>query len=575
MEIQDTYQLIARLKRQARHGAEPVPGNLDAAAGVTVGGIVGLAGAAIDTVAAVAKLSTSVAGLNKALIITTGLEKAQAGIQKLNSDYKAIVGPSLKLEKLNSSLNTGFGITSNAAAGLAGKLQIVATKYKFTSEQAKSYAVNIKSMLPLMNQQAKTTNGVNVTNTAFYEGLQKTQNILKTNLGLTDDQANAYSGYAAAQGDANQTADNTMMAAKKVAEAFGDTNGDLGYFKMITADIALAGADIQLQYGKIPGSLESAVIKSKKFGLSLQNLQSAASNLLNIESSIGQELEYQLLSGHRLVDTSGKSLTNAYREATLRGDMNAQADTMNTIIEQEGDVLSNNLFARQQMAKLLGIEEGQLASALQKKKILEKASAAGITMNLDGSDALAQAAAAVQKGAISPEDFESLKKATDTRTTDDRLDQILKVNEEQLFYDKLLNQQALIKATSASATGNAPDLAGFEKSYAALEAIGTAYTAYRLTKTAAALPRGILDAATLAEGGVVPPGYPDDTYPALLSSDETVVPPKSLDTVMNNNNADGMQKFAAMIVAAINNQTAQLKQNERIFTGGINAPYYG
>ena len=568
MEIQDTYQLIARLKRQARHGAEPVPGNLDAAAGVTAGGIVGLAGAAIDTVAAIGKLTTSVAGLNKALIITTGLEKAQAGIQKLNSDYKAIVGPSLKLEKLNSSLNTGFGITSNAAAGLAGKLQIVATKYKFTSEQAKSYAVNIKSMLPLMNQQTNT-------NTAFYEGLQKTQNILKTNLGLTDDQANSYSGYAAAQGDANQTADSTMLAAKKVAEAFGDTNGDLGYFKMITADIALAGADIQLQYGKIPGSLESAVIKSKKFGLSLQNLQSAASNLLNIESSIGQELEYQLLSGHRLVDTSGKSLTNSYREATLRGDMNAQADAMNTIIEQEGDVLSNNLFARQQMSKLLGIEESQLASALQKKKILEKATAAGITMNLDGSDALAQAAAAVQKGAISPEDFESLKKATDTRTTDDRLDQILKVNEEQLFYDKLLNQQALIKATSTSATGNAPDLAGFEKSYAALEAIGTAYTAYRLTTTAAALPAGILGAATMAEGGVVPPGYPDDTYPALLSSDETVVPPKSLDTVMNNNNADGMQKFAAMIVAAINNQTAQLKQNERIFTGGINAPYYG
>jgi len=44
---------------------------------------------------------------------------------------------------------------------------------------------------------------------------------------------------------------------------------------------------------------------------------------------------------------------------------------------------------------------------------------------------------------------------------------------------------------------------------------------------------------------------------------------------MNNVSGDGMQKFAAMIVAAINNQTAQLKQNDRIFTGGMNAPYYG
>ena len=44
---------------------------------------------------------------------------------------------------------------------------------------------------------------------------------------------------------------------------------------------------------------------------------------------------------------------------------------------------------------------------------------------------------------------------------------------------------------------------------------------------------------------------------------------------MNNNNGDGMQKFAAAIVAAINNQTAQLKQSQPSFAGGMNAPYYG
>jgi hypothetical protein len=68
---------------------------------------------------------------------------------------------------------------------------------------------------------------------------------------------------------------------------------------------------------------------------------------------------------------------------------------MNTIIENEGEVLENNLFARKQMASLLGMEEGQLASAIQKKKILDKASASGITIDVNGSNALAQAAAAV------------------------------------------------------------------------------------------------------------------------------------------------------------------------------------
>jgi len=36
----------------------------------------------------------------------------------------------------------------------------------------------------------------------------------------------------------------------------------------------------------------------------------------------------------------------------------------------------------------------------------------------------------------------------------------------------------------------------------------------------------------MAEGGIVPAGYPGDTYPALLSSGEMVIPPKKLDSMM-------------------------------------------
>jgi len=32
----------------------------------------------------------------------------------------------------------------------------------------------------------------------------------------------------------------------------------------------------------------------------------------------------------------------------------------------------------------------------------------------------------------------------------------------------------------------------------------------------------------MAAGGVVPPGYPNDSYPAMLTSGETVIPPKKL-----------------------------------------------
>jgi hypothetical protein len=44
--------------------------------------------------------------------------------------------------------------------------------------------------------------------------------------------------------------------------------------------------------------------------------------------------------------------------------------------------------------------------------------------------------------------------------------------------------------------------------------------------------RGLSSVPGLAQGGVIPAGFPNDTYPALLSSGETVVPPGKLNDLM-------------------------------------------
>ncbi|MFO8022417.1 MAG: hypothetical protein R6U65_08120, partial [Perlabentimonas sp.] len=38
----------------------------------------------------------------------------------------------------------------------------------------------------------------------------------------------------------------------------------------------------------------------------------------------------------------------------------------------------------------------------------------------------------------------------------------------------------------------------------------------------------------MAKGGVVPAGFPGDTYPAALTSGETVIPPNKLPDMMGN-----------------------------------------
>lgn len=529
--------------------------------------------------------------------ILTALDKQTAVNEELITSYKALAASTLILEQRNKQINKSFGVGVKQAAMLSETFQKVAAQLNISGEQTAKYGGSIRKMLPTLNQFKSA-------NVDFYKGMQQTQHILQTNLGLTEDQANAYTQYAMQNGD---SASSMLKATQAMAKSL-DPDGTMGYFKTITDAIAGTSEEIQLQYGKIPGSLEMAVLKAKRLGFELEDLAGAADSLLEIESSIGNELEYQLLSGHRLVDAQGNSLTNMYREAALRGDMNKQADILNNILENEGDVLENNLFARKQMAATLGIEEKQLASALQKKKILDKAAAAGVEINLDGSDAMAQAAAALDANAISDEDFEALKEASDTRTTDDILDQILTVITEQKMLDTLMynqavltneNQQAILETgkdklsarmlgLSESALGAAGKVINVTRTIgsAATEVadlyeqiFGETATAGSSFTTKAATTKTDLSSATgFAEGGIVT----SPTFAQIGEGryNEAVVPlpdGRSIPVQMTGGGGStpDMAQFAAMIVTAINNQTRALKSDATFSGGTLNAPYYG
>jgi hypothetical protein len=97
----------------------------------------------------------------------------------------------------------------------------------------------------------------------------------------------------------------------------------------------------------------------------------------------------------------------------MRGDASKQADLMNQILDQEGETLENNLFAREQMSKLLGVDEATLARSLQKKKILEKIGGEAL-FNLSGKE-LFEAAKGL---GASAEDLATLSEQEDTRSTE-------------------------------------------------------------------------------------------------------------------------------------------------------------
>jgi len=549
---------------------------------------------AVETARAILQLSEQINNLakNDTSAYLAGLDKQIAANEKLAQSFIDAAEDTLVLERRNAQINKTFGVNVKTAAKLSEAFQSVAQsinktneQYQITGVQAAKYGGSIKKMVPMLNQVA-------VSNKEFYVGMQQTQHILTTNIGLSEDAANAYTQYAMQNG--NNAA--SMLSATKALSDSLDPEGTMGYFKMITTEIAATSEEITLQYGKIPGNLEMAVLKAKKFGFALDDLANTATDLLEIENSVGQELEYQLLSGRRLVDAQGNSLTNMYREAALRGDMNKQADIMNTILENEGETLEDNMFARKQMADMLGMDEKKLASALQKKKILEKAASKGIDIDLNAADsgkALAAAANAVKEGAISDEDYQALVDASDTRTTDDIMKQQLNVMQESLIIDMLQLQQAtavqdnqknLLDETKKS-KGIFADL---ESSLIKIGEIRTAAKSAgvydpdyltKLTTAGGAYPKNSVDEN---DDAVITPGYgkrvlsfPEDTLqaPIAFNDNDTIVAGTNLAGKGGGNMPD-LTQFAAMIVAAINNQTRALK-SDATFSGGLNAPYYG
>jgi hypothetical protein len=332
--------------------------------------------------------------LNESVALQLGMAKVLDVNDTLMTAFKDTAKAATFLERKNSVLNKGFGISSKNSQKLAKELNTLSksisgntAESQISTDSMMKYAVSIKTMLPTLKQAGNTS-------TQFYTGLQQSQHILQASLGLTEEQANAFTQFGAAN---FENAARQIQFSEQVAKQMGDTDGSMGYLKMITEGIAEAGEEIQLQYGRLPGSLERATIKASRLGLKLEHLSEAGSNLLDIETSIGQELEYQLLTGRQLTDDQGQSLTNLYREATLRGDANKQANILSDIIAEEGETLENNLFARKQMSDLLGIQEQQLAGAIQKQKILEKAGEAGITLDIDDDGAIAAAANALKK----------------------------------------------------------------------------------------------------------------------------------------------------------------------------------
>jgi hypothetical protein len=304
-----------------------------------------------------------------------GLQNGIGKLAKVFDDYETSIVSTIKsatfLEQRNKALNKSFGITSITAAALGESYDAMAVSLNTGGENIRKYAQNVNSLLPGMSKMIMGANAAGKNfKTGFNQQLLGANQLLTEHIQLTPELSNGYQMFAAG---ASQNSVELLSATSAWAAAFDEATGMTGTFAGIISEIGEMSADLQTTYNKMPGALEKSVAKAKLLGTSFAKIEAMATKMLDIETSVGQELEYQLLSGKRLVTQDGESITEKLRIAKLSGNAEDQVKAMNDLLTTQGDVLDgNNYYAKEQLANLTGFTVAELTRQRQTQKLMEQ-----------------------------------------------------------------------------------------------------------------------------------------------------------------------------------------------------------
>jgi hypothetical protein len=382
----------------------------------------------------------------------------QLGLNKLIGVFDQTAAAGLEyvkaatwLEQRNKDLNTSFKLTSKESATLGESYDKMAESLSTGGEQVRKYAQRIDKLLPGMSKMIAGQAKANNFNKDFREELFMTNAIMTDHLGLSEEVANKYQIFAAANGESSMQ---MIGSAKAFADEFENSTGISGQFSTILEGVSSLSEDIAMQYRRVPGSLQLAVVKAKLLGIEFSKIDAVAEKMLNIEESVNDELNYQLISGKRLVTQNGESITQKMRMAKLSGDANAAAEAMNELLETQGDVLDgNNHYAKQQLAQLTGMSVAELTRANNMKKLMTKGMGEGEVKRILELDPEKFAEAASKMDKADAALFQDIRAGASLKTTDELLNDLVSGKRTLKVVQVSADQAKEIEASRIAAIG--------------------------------------------------------------------------------------------------------------------------
>jgi hypothetical protein len=383
---------------------------------------------------------------------SSGLKKAGLGaldtrlslgdaLQKTKDMVVAGEGNVSNLESskfLAKELGTNLVKSVDAASLVAGGIKLIVDALKsvdsLAGDTAKQFNLSYNEALQLNNQLTNTaalsmdaavnTKGLNESMMAVGKTLGSNAKLndadlitftkLREQAGYTNDELASIQTLSLANGKSLE--DNTKEILGG-AKAYASQNKLIVNEKEVLKEVGKASASLKLSLGGSASALAESVVKSKQFGLNLEQASKISSGLLNFEDSISSELEAELLTGKDL------NLEKA-RLLALNGDIAGAAAEVAKQVGSSADFGKMNVIQQEAIAKSVGMSRDELAQSLIDKEALNKLS------GVEGKDA--------------KEKFDNLVKQVGMEEAKKRLgnDQLANQFKQQSAQEKMTNMTA-------------------------------------------------------------------------------------------------------------------------------------
>lgn len=313
----------------------------------------------------------------------------------------ALIEKALEIDKEVSELARGMGMTKHEALEVHEQLADVV---------ADTDVIGLN--LETATQAYKDLNAILGTNASISKEMLESQTLLTKQYGLSGEEAAAFQSTSAGTG---KTVEQNLATVEAMVEGYNTMTGDSINFKEISKDIAKTSKATLASYKGDVKALTLAAVQAKKMGMSLEDTQAAADKLLDIESSIENEMKANVLTGKHMN-------MNMARQLALQGDT---AGAAAEAVKQAGDydeLMSMAPYQQKAVAEAAGLTVDQLVKAAELQKYSQALNGAEVKDMKDlTTEQINQLKAA---GAINKEKAEQMIKENQIAASNEKMAQI-------------------------------------------------------------------------------------------------------------------------------------------------------